>query len=384
MAAKDHSREWLAVLRDHGLTPIAFIEQQLLDARLLLFDDGLHSAYEPWAFYVQMVQTPSVAAKLSHIFIETVSVSSQPAIDAFLGSVFCQPELLAPVFQNDLGFGWRYETLLDLFMAVREANGNRSDGCIKIQAVGPPIVWAGILNHSHYKEYLDSLRTRDYFMYLKIMESMETWRESDRGLFLTNTRHAYTGLKDVNNRMIWNCGTFFRQWHPGLSFSVRIHNWTLRVLSASPIPARTTAEGLEMAEFEWTRMAEGIWDEAFAANSNVPVGFLLEGTLFGTTAYAGGQMLFAHPEARMQDAYDGLVFLAPLEALHDSAKIDSYYTDAFRHEIERRLLIIYDGDIETILSIFGQPSLPECVVKLTEPIPRVPATRPGAAPWSRP
>jgi hypothetical protein len=67
----------------------------------------------------------------------------------------------------------------------------------------------------------------------------------------------------------------------------------------------------------------------------------LEGTAFGKTPYVGNHVLDAAPGQTMADAYDAVIFLAPLEELHQTALVGSLYTPAFREELARRLKLLY-------------------------------------------
>ena len=51
-------------------------------------------------------------------------------------------------------------------------------------------------------------------------------------------------------------------------------------------------------------------------------------------------MLNVRKGTNMADAYDALVFLAPLDQLHFSAKMSYLYTPEFRSELERRIRLI--------------------------------------------
>jgi hypothetical protein len=96
-------------------------------------------------------------------------------------------------------------------------------------------------------------------------------------------------------------------------------------------------------------MDHGRWDSAFAYNSNKPVALYLAGTPFARTPYLGNQMLNSHPGETMLDAYDALLFLGPIESLHFSATIDFIYTESFKAEVARRVKVLYDGNIESLL-----------------------------------
>jgi hypothetical protein len=51
----------------------------------------------------------------------------------------------------------------------------------------------------------------------------------------------------------------------------------------------------------------------------------------------------------MYDAYDALIFLAPLTNLHLSAQFSYIYTPQFKPELERRLRLLKENDFEGFL-----------------------------------
>lgn len=71
------------------------------EADLLIFDDGMHSALELWEFCIRLVKTESVARRLDFVFVEVLSISGQPHIDAFMDAETTRTDLLAPALQND-------------------------------------------------------------------------------------------------------------------------------------------------------------------------------------------------------------------------------------------------------------------------------------------
>lgn len=70
----------------------------------------------------------------------------------------------------------------------------------------------------------------------------------------------------------------------------------------------------------------------------------LEGTAFGEAPYVGNHMLDVAPGQTMADAYDAIIFLAPLEELHQTAFLGSIYTPEFRLELARRLRLLYSAE----------------------------------------
>jgi hypothetical protein len=336
--------QYLSDLQKTGKEPIAFIHEQLNRYDLIIFDDGLHPAYEPFVFYKELIKNPLTAGKIDYIFLEVISTTAQPLIDSFLHAPTNDSSILMKAFQDDYtGMGWNLQTYMDLFNTVRQYNrGKTLNNQIKIIGVNPPIYWDAIHSWKDYEMFQSSLKSRDYFMYLEITEAMNDFKEGKKGLFLTNTRHAYKRIKNATGKMYWNTGSFFHHWNRSKTFSVRLHNATLSVQSVkrSSTNQRKTTDGLNETVFKWIRMDQGKWDSAFAHNGNKPVAVDLNKTVFGKTKYVGNHMLNVDASASMRDAYDAVIFLAPLTGLHFSAQFNFIYTQDFKKELGRRLHIL--------------------------------------------
>jgi hypothetical protein len=330
----------LAALERHGRDPVAFVLERLQEVDLLLFDDGLHSAVEPFEFYVRLVEEPAFRRAVDVLFLEVVALNQQPHIDAFLGSESGDPALLLPAFRNDVSGtgGIGYRTYLELLEAVRRANrSSPPQERLRVVAVSNPTYWSEIDEPGDVALFQRGLLGRDYDMYRIMLEELDGFRSGRKGVFLTNTRHAYTGIRDARGAFHGNTGTFFRQQHPGKTCSIRLHNVTLALEREEPEPCGpATAEGLERVRYHWARVDGGRWDAAFAARGNRPVALPLPGTAFGRAPYLGNHMLDALPGQTMADAYDALIFLAPLERLRQSATMPGLYGADFLPELARR------------------------------------------------
>lgn len=330
-------------IKHYGQEPIEFVIQSLNKYDLIVFDDALHSAYEPFVFYNQLINSKSLSGKINYIFLETISTTAQPMIDSFLNSKTKDTTILIKVFQDDYsGTGWRFQTYLDLFSTVWEHNYLLPDSLkIKLIGVNPPIYWEGIHTWNDYELFQNSLKSRDYFMYLEILQSMNGFAKGKKGLFLTNTRHAYKNIKNSEGKLYWNTTTFFNQRNLDKVLSIRIHNVTLSIVSAKvTTSARKSTDGLAEFVYKWVKMDDGHWDSAFAMNGNKSVAIPLKNSLFGQTAYAGNLMTDVAAGTNMYDAYDAIIFLAPLSELHFSAGLNYIYTSQFKPELERRLKLL--------------------------------------------
>jgi hypothetical protein len=67
----------------------------------------------------------------------------------------------------------------------------------------------------------------------------------------------------------------------------------------------------------------------------------IAGNAFGSEPYIGNHQLDALPGQKMQDAYDAVIFLTPVEKLRQTALVDCIYTASFRTELKRRYRIMY-------------------------------------------
>lgn len=366
------ANEYLNVIKRIGDNPINFVQQKLERYDLILFDDGLHSAYEPFQFYIELISDPNT--KLNYIFIEVLGINVQPDINTYLSSKTKDKNLLLSVFQDDFsGFGWRYETYLDLLSSVWDFNHSQTDEEKKIKVIGvdQPVYWEGIHNRQDYDIFLNSHIARDYFMYRVIVKKMDYFKSSKKGIFLSNTRHIYKNITDLKGFPYWNCGTFFYNWHPDKTYAIRIHNAMLSFESENKKKKSVTAQGLDNVKYRWISLGNGIWDEAFELNQNHPVAIPLKDNHFGNAQYVGNHMLDADKNQTMYDAFDALIFLAPLNKLHFSAKMDFFYTNEFKQELKRRIKIIYGENLETFLKDNGATTIDDFISDLTKYQPKI-------------
>jgi hypothetical protein len=364
--AAAHARD----LKRFGKTPAAFVSQALNTHQLIVFDDAMHQAEEPFHFYIQLLLDSNIRKKINIVFIEIFGINAQPDIERYLNAAVKDSTLLSPVFQNDFtGYGFRYQTYLDLLSTLWDINHQlpQSDR-IRVIGVDQPVYWEAIHTSEDYSVFQESLIARDHFMYRKIADEMQEFSGELKAIFLTNTRHAYKGIRNAKGQFYENVTTLLSQRYPRKVFSIRIHNATLLVKKQKSAASGGTTEGLDRFIYEWGMIDNGAWDKAFAANRNSPVGIPLSNSVFGSAPYVGNHMLNVYPGQKMLNAYDGLVFLAPISQLHRSAKFDFIYTYQFKQEMKRRISILYDNDTNALLQKEKLSTLEEYIDKLTKPV----------------
>jgi len=302
------------------------------------------------------------------VFVEVFSIAAQPAIDAYLESPTGDRMLLAQVFQDDFsGYGWRFETYMDLLATAREINrGLPPEQRIRVIGVDQPIYWEAIHTRQDYDIFQESLAARDYFMYKTILNRMDGFEQGTKAIFLTNTRHSYKHLRNREGDLFWNCATFFDQQYPGKSCSIRIHNVSLDVTGVKEVTGSTSTQGLEKMEYRWVRVASGAWDRAYAQSGSRPIAVPLRDNVFGRTKYVGNLVLAARPDQTMYDVYDAVVFLAPLEQLRFAAAMDFFYTPDFKQELRRRVELLEGDHLAQLLKDENAETLDALIEQFTK------------------
>ena len=304
---------YLEVLRNQGREPIRFVLQALKRHDLIIFDDAVHTALEPFEFYQQLIRDKAFQQQAPAIFLEIVSINRQRHLDAYLNAARDDPRLLCPAFQDELnGNGWGLRTYFDFLRTVRAVNqALPAKSKLRVYAVNSPTLWPEIQTRDDLVQFRKSTASRDHHMYVAILNELAEFKAKRKGIFLTNTRHAYKGIRQKDGQFFWNAATFFHQWHPGKAYSIRMHNVTPQVVRALATSPPGTFEGRPSHEIRFVRMARGLWDSAFRASGNRPVAFALQGNVFGAERYTGADEFDALPDQKMQDAYDAVIFLAP-------------------------------------------------------------------------
>ncbi len=175
-------------------------------------------------------------------------------------------------------------------------------------------------------------------MYVIVLEVMEHFKAGKKGILLTNTRHSYKGIKQKNGQYFWDTGTFFAQWHPGKTYSIRLHNVALSIRAIKPVDPEDVTDSARDGASRLQVCADGSWPvgHRVSANGDRPVAIPLAHNVFGQEPYIGNHQPEALPNQKIEDAYDALIFLAPLEKLRQTAQVDFIYTPAFRQELKRR------------------------------------------------
>ena len=133
-----------------------------------------------------------------------------------------------------------------------------------------------------------------------------------------------------------------------------------------------STEGMERTVYEWIRLDDGRWDQAFEQFGNRPVAVPFKGNCFGETPYTGNHSADVLPGQTQYDAYDALIFLKPLEETRFSAHTKFYYSEEFKEELEHRVRVMHGHELDDFLHRNQAASIKDYVEKLSESVPASP------------
>src|SRR5262249_14958846 len=158
-----------------------------------------------FTFYQQLVRNPTFQQRVKYLFLEVVPINLQHHLDAYLDSQPEEPALLYPVFQDDYsGKGFPYKTYFDLLHAIYEGNRQLPKAQrLRVLGVSNPVYWPQIQSAADLVLFREGLAGRDALMYEVIVAELDFFRSGRKGVFLTNTRHAYKGIRDQQRRLYW-------------------------------------------------------------------------------------------------------------------------------------------------------------------------------------
>ena len=86
--------------------------------------------------------------------------------------------------------------------------------------MGSPAYWSEIRTPRDVEVFRQGLEAYDYTMYAMIRSTLGS---GGKGIFLTNTRHAYQAIRHADGTLYWNATTYFHERDPGRAYSIRFH-----------------------------------------------------------------------------------------------------------------------------------------------------------------
>ena len=308
-------KECVEYLQKSGVPPKEFV-LDAIDRHKLVVIGEIHHRPLYWALNSQVVRDPRFAAAAGTVYME-LPAHAQHLVDEFLAADRLDTQPVVEMLRDMMWKGWPDQAMLDFFVAVWQTNqGLDRDQRIRIVLVDMA---------RPYKEWVRNKRIppggvdRDKLMAENILSDMKRSGDKRHALVIVGYMHMATLTRVADGSPRKRAGWYLRQALGQEMFSMVQHGPVINNMGKV-----------------FGRTCLGLFDEAFAAMDNKPIAFALAQGPFGAQWFDADGEMRALTSSLYRDAFDGYIYLGPLENERFSPLIPGFYTDEFVAELDRR------------------------------------------------
>jgi len=306
---------YVEYLQKEAVPPKRFVLDAVARHKLVAIGE-LHHRPTYWALNSDVVRDPRFARAAGTVYME-LPIHAQELVDQFLAAEQLDTGPVIEMLRDNLWMGWPDQPMLDFFVAVWQTNQALDEAQrIRIVLVDMPRPWKELIREGNLRKYDTD---RDKLMADNILRDMKRLGDKRHALFIVGYGHVEILRLAGADSPRPNSGWYLRQGLGAQMYSIVQH---------SPIIAN-------MGKV-FGRTCLGLFDDAFAANGNEPVAFSLADSPFGQQRFDIDGDRHEASMSLFAEAFDGYVYLGPLEDETFSPLIPGFYTDEFVKELDHR------------------------------------------------
>jgi hypothetical protein len=310
-----HLRPFVQFLQREAREPQEFLLSALATHRVVILGE-VHHRPRYWAFNAGLVRARGFPKTVGVIYLELPS-NDQALVDQFLAAPRYDPQPVISMLRDNLWLGWPDQPMLDFFKTVWEVNQSLSKKQrLRIVLVDMERPWKEIKAREDWGKYEAD---RDGLMATNIARDLrEHAAEPRHALFIVGWMHATRNLSEPDGTSIQSAGRHLREVLGDTNvFAVFPH-----------CPVMANMGGVK------GRLAQGLFETAFAGLTNRPMAFPLDHGPFGQLPFDAS--LDSVTTNSYCAGFDAYLYLGPLEGEIFSNLIPGFYTDEFVQELDRR------------------------------------------------
>lgn len=307
-------------------SPEAFV-MEMLSARKLVINGEYHRRKVSWDMLKRLIALPEFPDKVGHVFLELPSWC-QSRMDAFLASDTLDTEAVLDIFREEQPNGWwdrgEFEFICGLWRLNRSLPADRR---IRVVLADYQVPYSLALD----RKAMQPREDRNTHMANVIAETIESATDPRNHLFLVGCGHAYKSRQ--------------------AGYASAAHGRAGARTAAAQLAERLGDENVftvfqhvlpgDNSGNNRSPIRGGVFDRAFAAAGNRPVGFALAGSPFGEEPFDGiYEIKFNAATGTYADNFDGYLFLHPVEGEPAAAPLTEIFTEEFVEEIKRRAAVM--------------------------------------------
>ena len=333
------TKPFVDFLKLQTLSPEEFVLQQITTHKLVI-NGEYHRRKVSWDMLRRLITLPNFTEVCGTIFMELPS-SEQQTMDTFLEADILNGELIMNIFRNEQLNGWWDKGEYDFICDVWQINQHLpQEKRINIQLVDFQIPYSQIQTAEEYNAAINQAENRNTHMADVVEQYIKSMADTRGSLFLVGCGHAY------KSRM----AGFASAGGDGKEDLTAGAQLTQRLGSENVFTVFQHVMTCDNSGGHQSLIRGGIFDQAFAANDNRPVGFLLQGSPFGKEPFDGiFEIKYRDGTGLFQDNFDGYLFLCPLNKEPQSEPLLDVFNDQFVAELQRRSTYMdWNGRQETM------------------------------------
>lgn len=323
---------YLDYLRQQQTSPKDYVLSLFEDYDIVVLEEGTHSDTAEWDLIYDIVTDDYFVHNVGTIFTEYGGSRYQADMDTMLNTVYENDEELSRAVMHATCISVDGYCFYNFLKKLNYFNRKLPDS-LRIRECPTDIQRGKYFSLEDYTT--DSMVLEGWHRdSLMAKVTIDWYRQQHRKcLVVTNTCHSQMVVsKDVQLKYPMICDRYFNHSHahyinecfPGRVVNVMYYEYGALVQN----------------------MRDGIWASAFRNTACRPVGFDLEGNIFGNDIFDNTFMRSAHEKLRFKDIYHGIVFYTP-ELLNDNFGFIPYLSEAAQQEYEE---LMAEGKIRE-----GQP-----------------------------
>lgn len=314
-------------------------ERFLLDmaaTHKLVINGELHRRKVSWDMLKRLIRLPDFSDKVRVVFMELPS-RCQQQMDAFMNSDTLETEIVLDIFRQEQIYGWwdrgEFEFICDLWRLNRSFDPGKH---VRIVLTDYQIPYSEINSPDEASE----LEDRNTHMADVIAENILCSSDSRNCLFLVGCAHAY---KSKQSGFASAAARQENALTAGAQLAARLGNENVFTVFQHMV------SGDNAGNYK-APLRGGVFDRAFEAVGNRPVGFRLKDSPFGDEPFDGIYEIKYNAETgTFADNFDGYLFLHPIADEPRATPLTEIFTDEFVEEIKRR------ASVTGFRSLFGRP-----------------------------
>lgn len=325
-AVPSDTKPFVDFLKQQSDSPEQFLLNQLKTHKLVI-NGELHRRKVSWDMMRRLVALEAFPDVCGTVFLELPSWH-QADMDAFLTCRDFRPELVLDIFRDEQINGWYDKGEFDFICDIWRINQTLpAEKRISIRLADFQIPYSKIPDAEAWQAAQAEVEPRNTHMADVIERYIKSGADNRSCLFEVGLTHAYN-----NDRLI----SLDREAGPvaGAQLKQRLGDDAVFTVIQHIISGDNGGR-------HRSPVRGGIFDDAFAANGNKPVGFVLRDSPFGKEPFdASYEHKYLADTGSYEDNYDGYLFLHPLDDEPQNEPLYAVFDDGFIQEMKRRAIYL--------------------------------------------